>query len=622
MTMKSRKIFSTVHTAIIVLSLVSSPLAQTPPERLGIEPQRQAPRQTEEEKKAAKELEKKVMALIDRLVEEGMSLRLVENRVHFLTGASDVLWARDEARARALLREAMDQVVAHLRKEKKEEEKEEEKEKEEEEEVMIGRHPPYLPSHFETSHLRHKILNLLMRRDAKLALDFIQLTRPLLLTGNGRHVRWEQSVRADELSLASQIAESDPQTALRIAEEHLNGNLDYQVIHFWGVLQRKDPKAVSKLTEKIINNLKSHDIQADYDASDYVFSVLNVLKSRFNEIANSRNKPDAPQLDSAEIQQTYRDALEIVVADALKVTADNLINPDEAYRSRGLLRNIPNYLTDIEKLLPSRAPAVRAKVAQVIEARHRNPSEKFYAEYGRDLHNKPLQELLALASKAPPGVRSDLYHQAVQKALDQGDKEIVRKSVRENVLDESAANKLLSDLERGNSERTVSEGNLAESRRSLARMSSDEERASAMAGWSLAAAGKGDAKSAREMLDGARSLIGSRMQRRDQLEAQMAVAKAALDLDPGVSFEIAEAAIERLNRLVAAELERQTFEGIEEDSISDGFAWDSYMRDDIQFFTALARKDFDRTINLLKRWQSNEYRLAMSLALVRDILRE
>src|SRR5262245_37610658 len=116
MTLKPGKILSAVYTTVIVLSLVSSPLAQTPRERLRLEQApAQEPQQTEEEKKAAKELEKKALALIDEMVGEAMALRLVENRVHILTGASEVLWARNEERARALFREAMDQVVAQMR---------------------------------------------------------------------------------------------------------------------------------------------------------------------------------------------------------------------------------------------------------------------------------------------------------------------------------------------------------------------------------------------------------------------------------------------------------------------------------------------------------------------------
>ncbi|HMB26981.1 MAG TPA: hypothetical protein VKS99_02705, partial [Blastocatellia bacterium] len=114
MTLKSRKVFSSIRTVIIVLSLVSSTSAQTMRQRIGTQPPPE-PQQTEEEKKAAKELEKKALGLIDDMVAEAASLRLAENRIHILTGASDILWARDEERARALVREAMDQAVASMR---------------------------------------------------------------------------------------------------------------------------------------------------------------------------------------------------------------------------------------------------------------------------------------------------------------------------------------------------------------------------------------------------------------------------------------------------------------------------------------------------------------------------
>jgi hypothetical protein len=614
MTLKSRKVFSAVHTAVIILSLVSSPLAQTTRQRLGIQPPPQEPQQSEEEKKAAKELEAKALALIDEMVAEAASLRLAENRVYILTNASDILWARDEGRARALVRESMDQVVAHMREAK-------EKAAQEDGQYFDSRYT----RRYSPSYLSHTVLNLLARRDAKLALEFLQLTRSLQPADNARNPGEEQQEKMMELNLASQIAESDPQAALRIADEYLDGKLDYQVINLWSALQRKDPKAASPLTEKIIGSLKSQDILADYNASGFAFGVLNLLKSRANEIANARNNPDAanaPQLNSAEIQQAYRDALDVVAAASLKIAANSLINQDEANRARSLLTQIPNYLPDIEKLLPSRAPAVRAKVAQFDQAKYGNPYEKFYAEYGNDFYNKPLQEMLALAPKAPPEVRQNLYYQAAQKAINEGDTEAARKIVRENIPDKWQANDLLSNLERRNSERAVAEGKYAEARKSLARMRTDEQRASALAAWASAAAGKGDEKSAREMLEEARSLIGSRMQRSDQLEAQMAVANVAVNLDPDVSFEIAEAAVERINRLVAANLELQAFGGMEEGEtrIMEGGAWGGYSGSIVPLFAALARKDFDRAANLLKRWQSNELRLMMSLSLAQSIL--
>src|SRR5262245_10059159 len=115
MTLKPRKVFSAVHTVIIMVSLVSAPLAQIPRQRPGIQPAPQEPQETEEEKKAAKELEKKALGLLDEMIAEAPSLKLAENRVYILAGASEVLWARDVERARTIVREAMDQAVAHMR---------------------------------------------------------------------------------------------------------------------------------------------------------------------------------------------------------------------------------------------------------------------------------------------------------------------------------------------------------------------------------------------------------------------------------------------------------------------------------------------------------------------------
>ncbi|HKQ72970.1 MAG TPA: hypothetical protein VJ810_04525 [Blastocatellia bacterium] len=614
-TLDSHQVFSADHKAVVVLSLDSSPSAQTPRERLGTEPPQQEPQQTEEEKKAAKELEKKTMALIDELVAEAMTLRLVENRVYILTSASELLWAHDEERARSIARKAMDQVAADLRKAM-------EKSAQEEGQYFDARYF----RHYDASLPRHMVMDLLTRWDAKLALEFLQLTRSILQIDDSRDPEVGQQERALEMDLASEIAENDSQSAMRIAGKYLGDNLDHQVFRFWNVLLRKDPKAASKLTEKIISELKSQNILANYEASAYVFGVLHVLRLYANQVAGAQNDPEAanaPQLNSAEIKRAYRDLLEFVVASALKITVNNLINRDEADIARSLLETIPNFLTDIEKLFPSRVAAVRAKVAQFDKARRRNPHDKLHADYETDLYNKSPQELVGLASKAPQEMRQNIYSQAIHKAIDQDDEETARKIIKENIRNKLQANDLLSNLDRRNAERAVSEGKYAEARKSLARMGTDEQRALALAKWSSAAAGNGDGKSAREMFEEARSLIGSRMQRNNQFEAQMAVADAALNLNVDVSFEIAEAAIERINRLVAAELELQTFNsgvvGEGEIRVKDGFLWNAHSNSIVSLIATLARKDFDRAVDLLRRWRPKEMRLEMSLEFVQNI---
>jgi hypothetical protein len=612
MTLNSRELLAPVHAAISLimsLSVVSHSLAQTPREiNRARQSSSQEPQQTEEEKKAAEALEKKAMALVDETASEAMSLRLTENRVYILTGAAESLWKHDEERARALIREAMNQVIAHLR------------------EARDGEQnfdPRYGPRN-DDSYLRGSVMNFLSTRDAKMALEFLQTLRSLR-PAERKNPNEEYQERELEMNLASQIAGSDPQTALQIAEEYLNGKLDYRLLNIWGNLQGKDPKAASSLTEKMITQLKSRDILGDYETLNFVFTLLSHLKPRADAVANAQNNPgasNAAQLNPAEIRQAYRDALEIVAAAALKLTSDGMLDQDWANRARNLLSQIPGYLPDIEKLFPSRIAAVRAKIAQFDRAKYGNPHERFYGEYGRDLHTKPVQELLALAAKAPPEVRQNVYHQAVQKAMGDGDDETARRIIKENITDKWQASTMLSDIERRTAERSVGEGKYADARRSLARMATDEQRASALAGWATAAANKGDKQSAAEMLQEARAMIGSRMQRSDQLEAQMTIANAAVNLDPDASFEIAEAAIERINRLVAANLELQTFGGAEEGEIRiiHGGVWGGYSGSIVPLFAALARKDFDRAGAMLKQWQSPELRLMISLSLAQNIL--
>ncbi len=618
MTLNSRKVYSAAYTAIsliIVLSLVSNPLAQTRFARLLYLRQSapQAPEQTEEEKKAAKELEKRALAFVDELATEAMSLKLVENRIYILVGAADALWKYDEERARALAREAMNQVVESAREASDKAARED------------GQYfdPRYVRQR-DDSYARGAVLNLLAKRDAKMALEILQALRSLR-PAERRNPMEDYQDREMELHLAAQIVESDPQTALQIAEGYLDGKLNHQILNIWNALQNKNPNAASNLTDRIISYLKSQDVLSDYEALNLALNVSISLKGRIAGVANAQKNQtgsSATQINLDGMQRAYRDALEILVAAAIKITNDNLLNPQEADMARNLLAQIPSYLQDIEKLLPSRIAAVRARIAQFDKARYRNPHEKFYAEYGNDLGKKPVREMLDVAAKAPQEVREGVYQQAFHKAMQEGDFETARRIVKENISNKWQANEMVSQIERSDAERAISDGKYSEARRSLARMRTDEQRASGIAGWALAALNKGDRKLAREMLQEARALIGSRMQRNDQLEAQIAIANASVNLDPDASFEIAEAAIERLNRLVAANVEMQTFNGMDEGEmrIINGGVWDGHSGNIVQLLATLARRDFDRAVNLLKRWQSNEIRLMLSLSLAQNIL--
>lgn len=55
--------------------------------------------------------ERKAAALLEEVVLEGRELRLAENRIRVLSTLADLLWPRDESRARALFREVTGELV-------------------------------------------------------------------------------------------------------------------------------------------------------------------------------------------------------------------------------------------------------------------------------------------------------------------------------------------------------------------------------------------------------------------------------------------------------------------------------------------------------------------------------
>jgi hypothetical protein len=150
----------------------------------------------------------------------------------------------------------------------------------------------------------------------------------------------------------------------------------------------------------------------------------------------------------------------------------------------------------------------------------------------------------------------------------------------------------------------------------------EQEKASTLARWASNAFNRGDEKAARQLLDEARGMLGGKVQTRQQLDAQASIAVAYLKIDPEVTFELIERAIERLNEVIAAQMELNTFNGGREGEqfmgsgeISNANAINlSYIGPE------LMRKDFDRTVSLLDRWQLKEAKIMISLGVLQNLI--
>jgi hypothetical protein len=600
---------------LAALLICPSALAQTPA-------QTQAQKE-EKSQKEDKELEKKALALLDEIVGEAMSLKLVENRIYALTTAADLFWKRNEDRARALLAEAVSQFMAIERPFKPGAQPGAEPE------AQPGTGPEGMRAMQAMGvrmELRTQLLQTLAARDSRMALDFLRASRlpdaGKLFGGKGASPDFERDF---EMQLAIRIAENDPRSALQIAEESLKHGVSHQVYEIWANLLNKDPKAAAKLSGEITSAIKSVDALKDYQSIYVVTSMLNQLRGQLRPSrSNGKESPQPPQ----EAREMFRDLLELMVSTALKITADQLLDFQEQGRARDLLTQVQMFLPDIEKHLPSRAPAARAKLTQFDKAiyPHQAPQEIFL-----DMENKSPDELIAMATKSKEEFKDMLYRQAATKLIEQGDTARARKIVKDFLPDDMAWDPLFAEIDRKEREQAVKEGKLEEARKSVSRLGSSEERALALVELATKAEADKDQKSQRELLKEAGELLGNEMETRSQVEAQLVLAAASLDLDPDRSFEIMASATDRLNTVLNAVATIAKFDqgGMTSPLVAN--ALDGEMRLNAGEFAnitnnldqrllAFARKDFDRTVALLKRWQINEVRLAICLTLLNKIL--
>jgi hypothetical protein len=190
----------------------------------------------------------------------------------------------------------------------------------------------------------------------------------------------------------------------------------------------------------------------------------------------------------------------------------------------------------------------------------------------------------------------------------------------------------LAGIEQKEREQAMREGKLEDVRKSVSRLRWSEERASAWIKLAAKAEADKDQKSQSRCLKEAGELLGGQMETESQVEAQLDLAVASLDLDPDRGFEILESAIERLNLVVNAEATIAKFNqrkltpvgAVTEDGNMDDeksmYVFNPYAAILDQRLLAFARRDFDRAIASFKRIQGAEGRLAICLTLLNRIL--
>jgi hypothetical protein len=557
-----------------------------------------------EDKSAAEaaraQLESKALRLVDEIGDEAQGLKLAQNRVTVQVAVADLLWPHDEKRARAIFGEAMASLAAVN--------------------SSISADDPRREQLIqETFNLRAELMRAVAQHDPQLALDFLRATRPASApTWNRNYYQTDQETQL-EGSLAEQVAARDPRQAMKIADDILARGLSGQLSNVLERMRANDPADAAKLAAEIAQKIRATDLKANFEAANLAAYLLGATRpadvSAPNNLAGLQRGGRAPvALDD----QTRRDLLGQLVNAAL---APN--DPRGGNGPQVLLNSLQQFMPDIEKYMPTQAQALRSRRAQA--GRANLPQQ----QYQNAMQAASVDAMLEAAAKASPEMRDQIYGAAAWRALTEGASERARQIITEHVENPQQRAQLLNQFDQQAFSRAANAGDIGQARALLSRFARPEQQARMLMQLANAVAARGNAEGARRLLDEVWSQVGGRAKDQVQFNTQLEVARAYARFAPDRAFEIVDTATDRINELLAAAsvvdgFGQQSFEqqeSFEQDELkAQSYTWTSLVNQCGVALSALARKDFDRSLSSADRLQRLETRLNARLAVARGAL--
>lgn len=586
---------------------------------------------TEEEQKEKAEKEKKAFALLEQVVEEAQLLRLPENRARVQIGAAEMLWQRDQGRARSLFALAAESIAEMMRQQS----------------TNTGfedrRGPNQIRPAFQ---LRQQLVLTAARFDAALAYQLLAATKPSI-PADARNLEAFVSDTNLEDRLLSEIAKLDPKLALQNAELMLDkGEYSRSLAEVLGQLQAKDKEAAARLEDKMVKRLQSANMLSTTEAGSLALILLRSGPRLDSNAAHGAVTSNARQFLSP---SSYSALLSTVIEAALRVTPQagnrtpargrsgpvvrmggegraNPVNEPtaaelEQVNARRLLGGLQVLLAQIEQYVPARAQAVRQKLTEMQVGGGSRPGRAQPTVLGAPPQSSS-EDLINMATRVPPQVQSRIYQQAAMRALDEGNPDRARQIANDH-LEPAARDSVLQAVELRKATDKSAATTLDEVRQSLSQLRTDDERIDTLLRLSASAAAN-NRTFAQQLLEEARLYTNRRPTNYQQIDQQLRLATAFKDLDASRSFEILEPVVLQLNELLTA---AATLSGFEITVFKDGelplegrSGLTSMVHSYGNVLGQLAESDFDRSQMLANRFQLSEPRLMARLAIVRGML--
>jgi len=570
--------------------------------------------------------EKKAYSLLDQVIDEAGGLKLPENRVFIQISAADLLWDKDEARARVLFGEAGAGIADMLRRSDPNDRRS----------AMANR---------AASELRQQLVLTVAKHNGDFAYQLLQTMpaspAPPQGPGGGRSPNSQSTL---EQSLVAAIAANDPKTALKNAQGWLDkGEYPASLSKVLSQLQSKDPDSANKLADQVAKKLSPEELLAKPDAVRLSLSLLRTGPRTDSKSTDAQST--GPGSDRYLAESGYRDVMSAAITAALRATPQppsaqgrgtgggfrggpNAARgtpqtpPTEAdiaqTNARMLLTGLQGLQSQIDQYLPEKSLALRQKISQMGMD---NSQRTAFSQMAALMQQGTSDSLMAAAAAAPQGMQNRLYQQAAMKALDEGNADRAREIANQHFEGTAQAN-LLRQVELQQAV-NAAPNKPDDIRQIINKAQNDDERLSLLLQFAANLQAQ-NPKMSLQLLDEARALVSKKATSYGQFEAQINVAQAYASIDPAKSFETLEPGINQINELLSAASILSGFEvNIFKDGelpLRGGGSLSGLVTKYGTELAALAKLDFEKAQSMSERFQLAEPRILARLTIIRGLL--
>ena len=401
--------------------------------------------------------------------------------------------------------------------------------------------------------MRFQIIRILAERDPEAAINFVYSSK---LPVNPYEDKRSQSTHEGllELSIANQIATTDPNRALQIARQSLKSHYSTNLISTVGLLRQKNPELASQFASEIASKLLNEKLLTKPEAASVAINLLrfgqNLVRGSF-VVNPDANRPRVAVLTDAQ----YRELLQKAITEALSYSRP----PSGSYSPErdaalNLLHGLRQFGPELDSVPGGGLAAVQKKLLEL------NPGASSGIQYQNVIGNNSFESALESIEKAPADQREQLYIQLANREANNGDSARARQIANERISNPYQRRHALANVEQQELYRAVSQGKVEDALRMIGGLKTLRERAVHLTQIANQIGPGQKRANAIAFLEQAKSLLGSSLQAQDQdqMNALIEIARAFGKYDAKRSFEVLDPLIDQVNDLCAA---ARTLEG-------------------------------------------------------------